>query len=57
VTPSVRHAAGHNYAVLNPGVLSNPRQLCLLTYRLDGPRIAIEKQPGIAWMEIATATL
>nr|WP_315244584.1 RES family NAD+ phosphorylase [uncultured Albidiferax sp.] len=57
VTPSVRHAAGQNYAVLNPDVLSNPRQYCQLTYRLDGQRILIEKQPGVAWMEIATAAL
>ena len=57
VTASVRHAAGQNYVVLNPKVLSNPRHLCHLTYRLDGQRIVIEKQPGLAWMEITIATL
>ncbi len=57
VTTSVRHASGTNYAVLNPVVLSNPRHHCQLTYRLDGQRITIEKQPGVVWMEIATAAL
>ena len=57
VTASVRHAAGQNYVVLNPDVLSNPRHHCQLTYRLEGHRIVIEKQPGVAWMEIATAAL
>ena len=55
VTTSARYAAGQNYVVLNPDVLSNPRQFSQLTYRLEGPRIVVEKQPGIAWMRIATA--
>jgi hypothetical protein len=54
VTTSVRYPAGQNYAVLNPAVLSNPRHHCQLTYRLDGPRIVIEKQPGVVWMAIET---
>ena len=57
VTVSVRHAAGQNYVVLNPDVLSTPQHNCQLTYRLDGERIVVEKQPGVAWMEIATAAL
>ena len=57
VTASVRNAAGQNYVVLNPDVLSNPRHHCQLTYRLEGHRIVIEKQPGVAWMEIATTAL
>jgi len=57
VTASVRHAAGQNYVVLNPDVLSNPRHHCQLSYRLEGHRIVIEKQPGVAWMEIDTAAL
>lgn len=57
VTRSVRHAAGQNYVVLNPNVLSNPRQHCQMTYRLEGHRIVIEKQPGVVWMEIATSAL
>jgi len=57
VTTSVRHSFGQNYVVLNPGVLSNPGHHCQLTYRLDGNRIFVEKQPGTSWMEIATAAL
>lgn len=57
VTASVRHAAGQNYVVLNPNVLSNPQHHCQLTYRLEGTRIVVEKQPGVTWMEIATAAL
>lgn len=57
VTASVRHAAGQNYVVLNPDVLSNPRHHCQLTYRLEGHRIVVEKQPGVAWLKIDTAAL
>jgi hypothetical protein len=53
VTASARQAGGENYAILNPAVLSNPRALCELTYRLGDGRIVIEKKPGKAWMEIA----
>ncbi|HEY8905592.1 MAG TPA: RES family NAD+ phosphorylase [Rhodoferax sp.] len=57
VSASVRHATGHNYAILNPSVLSNPRLHCQLTYRLDGHHIVVEKQPGVVWMDVATAAL
>ena len=57
VTASVRHAAGQNYVVLNPDVLSNPRNHGQLTYRLEGHRIVVEKQPGVAWLKIDTAAL
>jgi hypothetical protein len=57
LTVSVRHAPGQNYAVLNPGVLSNPQPLCKLTYRLQGQNITVEKQPGEAWMQIDPQTL
>jgi hypothetical protein len=57
ITASVRHAAGQNYVVLNPDVLSNPRHHCQLSYRLEGHHIAIEKQPGVTWMKIDTTTL
>jgi hypothetical protein len=55
VTASVRHAAGQNYVVLNPDVLSNPRHHGQLTYRLEGQRIVVEKQPGVTWLKINTA--
>jgi hypothetical protein len=57
VTASARHTTGHNYAILNPEVLSNPRNHSQLTYRLDGQRIVVEKQAGITWMEIDTLVL
>jgi hypothetical protein len=55
VTNSVRHHLGQNYAILNPDVLSSPRNHCQLTYRLDDDRIVIEKQLGITWIEIILA--
>jgi hypothetical protein len=57
VTTSVRYTPGHNYVVFNPAVLSNPRLHCQLTYRLDGQHIVVEKQPGVIWMDVATAAL
>lgn len=54
MTTSVRHAAGQNYVVLNPDVLSNPRQHCQLSYRLVCNHIVIEKQLGVTWMQIDT---
>lgn len=57
VTTSVRHAAGHNYVVLNANVLSNPRHHLYLSYRLTGGQIAIEQQPGVRWLQIATTEL
>jgi hypothetical protein len=57
LTISVRHAQGQNYVVLNPVVLSNPQPYCKLTYRLEARNITVEKQPGEAWMQIATSSL
>lgn len=57
VTTSVRHATGHNYVVLNANVLSNPRHHLYLSYRLTGAQIAIEQQPGVRWLQIATTAL
>jgi hypothetical protein len=57
VTASARHVAGHNYVILNPNVLSNPRQHCHLRYQLDGNRVRIEKQTGLAWMEVETTSI
>jgi len=54
--PSVRRAAGENVAIFNADVLSNPRPSCLLTYRLEGDQIVVEKQPGVAWMTLAVAS-
>jgi RES domain len=57
VTVSARHRVGHNYVILNPNVLSNPRQHCQLRYHLDDNRIRIEKQSGLTWMDIELASL
>ncbi|MBZ4219193.1 MAG: hypothetical protein LAC69_03250 [Chlorobium sp.] len=42
-----------NYAVLNPNVLSNPRQHSQLNYRLHGHTITVEDTIGVPCMEIA----
>lgn len=54
---SVRRPEGENVAIFNPGVLSNPRLNCQLTYRLDGGRVIVEKQPGKPWLKLDTAAL
>jgi hypothetical protein len=57
VTPSVRYPAGLNYVVFNPAVLSAPRVNCMLTYRLKGKHILVEKRPGTTWRRIPVADL
>ncbi len=53
LTFSVRHREGINYAVLNPNVLSNPRQQSQLTYHLHGQTITVDETPGVTCMDIA----
>jgi hypothetical protein len=53
LTPSVRRPAGENFVIFNPRVLSNPRENCLLSYRLEGEEIAVEREPGVTWFRIA----
>ncbi|MBI5937708.1 MAG: RES family NAD+ phosphorylase [Betaproteobacteria bacterium] len=43
---------GENFAILNPNVLSNPRHVCYLSYRLVGGFVEVEKQQGQCWMRI-----
>ena len=50
---SVRHREGNNYAVFNPDVLSNPRLICQLTYRLTNDSITVEKQTAVCWLRLA----
>ena len=57
LTLSARHPGGLNYVVFNPAVLSNPRVNCMLTYRLEGEHILVEKRPGETWRRIAVADL
>ena len=54
---SVRRRIGENVAIFNPGVLSNPRHHCQLSYRLEDGRIAVEKHPGTVWMTVGVADL
>ncbi|MBV5303285.1 MAG: hypothetical protein JZU70_03665 [Chlorobium sp.] len=56
LTFSARHQEGINYAVLNPNVLSNPRQQHQLSYMLHGKTITVEEHPGMPCMEIAIDT-
>lgn len=56
LTFSARHQGGINYALLNPNVLSNPRQQSQLSYRLHGQTITVEEKPGVPCMEITIDT-
>jgi hypothetical protein len=57
ITPSARYPQGLNYVVFNPATLSNPRVNCMLTYRLRGEHIFVEKRPGETWRKIPVADL
>lgn len=46
---------GDTQAVLNPAVLSNPRQVCFLTYTTTADGVAIERNPGTVWITIAAS--
>ncbi|MCF6254997.1 MAG: RES family NAD+ phosphorylase [Gammaproteobacteria bacterium] len=37
---------GDVYAIFNSQVLSNPRQMCFLTYRITSGSVIVERQPG-----------
>lgn len=41
---SVRRPEGDNLTIFNPGVLSNARLHCHLTYRLEGGTIKVEQE-------------
>ena len=43
---------GSIYAVLNQKVLTDPRQVCFLTYITTENGISIEREPGVTWFEI-----
>ena len=57
VAPSARYSQGLNYVVFNHATLSNPRVNCMLTYRLNGKHIFVEKRPGETWRKIPVADL
>jgi hypothetical protein len=57
LAPSVRHRAGLNYVLFNAGVLSDPRVNCMLTYRLQGEHIVVERRTGETWRRLRVADL
>lgn len=57
LAPSVRYPEGLNYVVFNHAVLSSPRVNCMLTYRLKGKYILVEKRPAETWRRIPVADL
>jgi hypothetical protein len=47
---------GINLASFSPDILSNPEDVCYLTYRFNPARrgpLSIERTPGVVWMEIS----
>ena len=43
---------GNIFAVFKPQVLSNPRSLCYLTYRVETGSVVVERQPGDVLLRI-----
>lgn len=58
LTRSAR-STGINAAVLQPDVLSNVRDLCFLSYRMNPTQdaVRVERTPGRKWMEVRPSTL
>jgi hypothetical protein len=48
-------SAGDLYAILNPAVLSAPRQLGFLTYTTTASGVTVERTPGVLWFEAPLA--
>lgn len=44
--------AGDIFAIFNSQVLSQPRPLCFLTYRLQAGSVIVERQRGEVWLRI-----
>lgn len=57
ISMSARYKMGVNYAVLNPVVLSDPRDYRQLIYRLHGRELTVETSPGVPCMKLATDAL
>lgn len=57
LTRSARDPKGTNIVVFNARVLSNPRHLHYLTYRLADGLVHIEKDPGVPCMTIEATAL
>jgi hypothetical protein len=52
-------AAGTSAAVLRPEALSDVRDLCYLTYRMNPSedRVVVERTPGLPWLELQPSAL
>jgi hypothetical protein len=50
---------GVNAAILRPGVLANPRDICALTYVMNPTqdRVAVQRKPGRTWLRITPSAL
>ena len=58
LAPSAR-SNGTSAAVFRPEALSDVRDLCFLTYRMNptADRVAVERAPGDTWLEVRPSTL
>jgi hypothetical protein len=53
LAPSARHASGVNVDIFDPAYLSNPRDVCYLTYRHESNgQIMVEREPGEPWLRL-----
>ena len=52
ISQSARCKGGDVYAVLNQRVLSNPRQFCYLSYRIENGSVTIERKPSEVLLHI-----
>lgn len=43
---------GDVFGILNPSVLSGPRIMCYLNYRIVGGRVQVERETGTPWMTV-----
>ena len=58
LAPSAR-SAGTSAAILRPEVLSDVRDLCFLTYRMNPAQdaVRVERTPGVPWLEVRPGDL
>jgi hypothetical protein len=52
VTRSARHEQGKNQVIFNPLVLSNPKPVGFLIYRLDNQQVSVEKSGKKNWLKV-----
>ena len=57
ICTSVRRPEGHNFVILNPKVLSDPKHHCQLSYRLEAGCVSVHKGAGRAWLRLDGAAV